>query len=75
MGDRKKTAYLVYRASDDSPRVVNKQPRLAWDEITFEVKVNVPDPWGRLAGSILIELPETGPAVIEVEHREAESDG
>jgi hypothetical protein len=60
-------AYLIYRASDQSMRVVYKLSRgLAWDEVAFEVKVTVPDPWGRLAGSVLIELPENGPAVVEV---------
>lgn len=70
MAARKKRAYLVYRASDDSLRVNNKPPRLHWDEIAFTVDVTIPDPWGRLAGAILIELPETGPAVIEVQHEE-----
>lgn len=73
MSARSKRAYLIYRASDDSLRVNNKAPRLAWDEIAFTVDVTIPDPWGRLAGAILIELPETGPAVIEVAHREEES--
>lgn len=73
MSARNKRAFLVYRASDDSLRVNTKQPNLAWDEIAFTVNVTIPDPWGRLAGSILIELPETGPAVIEVEHREEQT--
>lgn len=67
---RKVKAFLVYRASDGSLRVV-KGARgvvtLAWDEIAFEVEVIVPDPWGRLAGAILIELPENGPAIVEVQ--------
>jgi hypothetical protein len=70
MSARAKRAYLIYRASDDSLRVVSKSPALAWDEIAFTVDVTIPDPWGRLAGAVLIELPEAGPAVIEVEHRE-----
>lgn len=70
MGNRSKRVYLIYRASDDSLRVNNKTPRLCWDEIAFTVDVTIPDPWGRLAGSILIELPEQGPAVIEVQHEE-----
>lgn len=59
-------AYLIYRASDQSLRTVTRRPSLAWDEIAFNITVKVPDPWGRLAGSVLIELPENGPAVIEV---------
>lgn len=59
-------AFLVYRANDQSLRTVRKLPRLAWDEVAFNIEVTVPDPWGRLAGSILVELPETGPAVVEV---------
>lgn len=66
MAARSKRAYLIYRASDDSLRINNKQPRLAWDEIAFMVEVMIPDPWGRLAGAVLIELPEQGPAVVEV---------
>lgn len=59
-------AFLIYRASDQGLRVVTRSPSLAWDEIAFNIQVTVPDPWGRLAGSILIELPENGPAVVEV---------
>jgi hypothetical protein len=70
MSARQRKAYLIYRASDDSFRVNNKQPRLAWDEIAFTLEVSIPDPWGRLAGAVLIDLPEQGPAVIEVEHKE-----
>jgi hypothetical protein len=70
VASRSKRAYLIYRASDDSMRINNKPPRLAWDEICFTVDVNIPDPWGRLAGAILIDLPEQGPAVIEVERAE-----
>lgn len=70
MSARKITAYLIYRASDASLRVVTRRPSLAWDEVAFAVEVTVPDPWGRLAGSVLIELPDNGPAVVEVVHRE-----
>lgn len=63
---KKLKAYLIYRAADQNLRVVKSAPRLAWDEIAFTVEVNVPDPWGRLAGAVVIDLPENGPAVIEV---------
>lgn len=63
-------AYLVYRASDQSLRVITRSPRLAWDEVAFTIQVNVPDPWGRLAGAIVIDLPENGPAVVEVQQEE-----
>jgi hypothetical protein len=72
---RKMTAYLIYRASDSSLRVVTRRPSLAWDEVAFTVEVKVPDPWGRLAGSVLIELPEGGPAVVEVIPPPQEPDG
>lgn len=65
---RKLTAFLIYRASDASLRVVRKRPYLEWDEIAFTVDITIPDPWGRLAGAIAIDLPENGPAVIEVQH-------
>ncbi len=65
---RKVTAYLIYRAADGSMRVVKKLPRLAWDEVAFTINVNVPDPWGRLAGAVVIDLPENGPAVVEITH-------
>lgn len=63
-------AFLIFRAADQSLRIVRTRPQVAWDEIYFEVSVSVPDPWGRLAGSVVIELPETGPAVVEVIRRE-----
>lgn len=59
-------AHLIFRASDQSLRVVRKRPALAWDELSFEVTLNVPDPWGRLAGAVVIDLPESGPPIIEV---------
>jgi hypothetical protein len=65
-GMRTLNAFLIYRASDQSLRVVTKSPRLAWDEVAFTIQVRVPDPWGRLAGAIVVELPENGPAVVEV---------
>lgn len=63
---RKVKAFLIYRASDQSLRVNRQRPNLAWDEIAFNVEVNIPDPWGRLAGAVVIDLPENGPATIEV---------
>lgn len=66
---KKKHAYLIYRASDQSLRCVTRRPDLAWDEIAFNVTINVPDPWGRLAGSVVIDLPEAGPPVIEVKEQ------
>lgn len=62
-----KKAWLIFRARDENLRVVTRQPRLDWDEVAFTITVKVPDPWGRLAGSILVELPESGPAVVEVQ--------
>lgn len=59
-------AYLIFRASDQDLRVTKRRMPLSWDEVAFEVTLNVPDPWGRLAGAVVIDLPETGPAVIEV---------
>lgn len=67
-GTKKLKAFLIYRASDQNLRVNKMMPSLQWDELAFAVEVNVPDPWGRLAGAITIDLPENGPAVIEVAH-------
>lgn len=63
---KKMKAFLIYRASDQSLRVNKTMPSLAWDELAFAVEVTVPDPWGRLAGAITIDLPENGPAIVEV---------
>jgi hypothetical protein len=60
-------AFLVFRASDQSLRVVRRVQPLKWDEIQFSLTVNVPDPWGKLAGAVVIDLPEGGPAVVEVQ--------
>lgn len=59
-------AFLIFRARDQSMRVVNRNPHLDWDEVAFNLTLKVPDPWGRLAGAVAIELPEVGPAVIEI---------
>lgn len=63
-------AFLIYRARDTSLRVVTRRPQLDWDEVAFSVEVSVPNPWGRLAGSVLIELPDDGPAIVEVQREE-----
>lgn len=60
-------AYLVFRAHDQNLRIVRTQPQLDWDEIYFAVTVTVPEPWGRFAGAIEVELPEGGPALIGVQ--------
>lgn len=67
MAHTTKRAWLIFRARDENLRVVTRQPALNWDEVAFDITVKVPDPWGRLAGSILVELPENGPAVVEVQ--------
>jgi hypothetical protein len=67
MATKKMKVYLVFCAADQSLRVVRNLRDLAWDELAFEITINVPDPWGRLAGVIVIDLPEDGPAVIEVQ--------
>lgn len=63
---KKVQAWLIYRASDGSLRVNSKRPRLAWDEITWSVSLNVPDPWGAIAGAIEITLPDSPPAEVKV---------
>lgn len=60
-------AFLIYRARDQNLRVVSRSPNLDWDEVAFTIQVSVPDPWGRLAGAVVIDLPENGPAVVEVQ--------
>lgn len=70
MAHTTKRAWLIFRARDESMRVVTRNPRLDWDEVAFSLTINVPDPWGRLAGAVVIELPENGPAVVEVKHNE-----
>lgn len=70
MTTRTVKAFLIYRARDGAMRVVTRKPNLDWDEVSFEVTVNVPDPWGRLAGAVVIDLPENGPAVVEVKQAE-----
>jgi hypothetical protein len=68
---KKLKAFLIFRASDQNLRVVRTRPAVAWDEMYWEIEISVPDPWGRLAGSIVIDLPEGGPAKVEVVNREA----
>ena len=64
-------AFLIYRASDQNLRVVKVRPTsLQWDEIAFPVQINVPAPWGKVVGSVVIDLPESGPPHIVVEQPE-----
>lgn len=61
-------AWLIFRARDSNLRVVRTDPRrsLDWDEISFAITVQVPQPWGRAAGTIDIVLPDSGPAEIDI---------
>ena len=58
--------WLVFRASDASLRCVKRQPSLSWDEIAWVIDLNVPPPWGRLVGSITIDLPAAPEPTAEV---------
>lgn len=49
--------YLIAR-SDGEMRVVTKRPRLRWDEVAYEVRVNVPDAWGEIKGIIELSMAE-----------------
>lgn len=66
MASKTLKAFLIFKARDQTLRVVTRRPSLFWDEIYFEVTLNVPQPWGRLAGATTIDLPDAGPAVIEI---------
>lgn len=68
-------AFLVFRAADQSLRIVRRRQPLAWDEVAFNLTVNVPDPWGKLAGAVVIDLPENGPAVVEVQVEQPDAKG
>lgn len=63
----KLTAYLIFRASDQSLRVAKRVPDLAWDEISWKVELAIPMPWGRLVGAIKIDLPEAAPPTVDVQ--------
>lgn len=61
---------LIYRGSDQSLRVVTKPRPLAMDEVAWRITLDVPGPWGQIAGQIDINLPEAPPTVevTEMEH-------
>lgn len=58
------TRFLVVRANTDV-RVTTRKPRLRWDEVAFQINVNIPDTSGEVLGAIDVNLPEP-PAVPEV---------
>jgi hypothetical protein len=50
-------------------RVVQRYPRLAWDEVAFPLTVKLPETWGRVYGDVPIEvqMPDPdGPPTVKV---------
>ena len=64
------TAWLIFKASSQTLRVVRRAPELDWDEISWRIELTVPNPWGRLAGAIKLDLPEGPPPTVDVQLRE-----
>lgn len=60
-------AWLIFRASNQTLRVVRRAPSLEWDEISWSIELSIPQPWGRLAGAIKIDLPESAPPTVDVQ--------
>lgn len=66
--DHKVTAWLIYRARDESLRTVKSAPNLDWDEIAWRVNLSVPAPWGnKQRGEVNITLPEMPPSEIVIQ--------
>ena len=49
--------WLIVRA-DETMRVVSRQPSLLWNEVAFRLKLTVPDGWGKLVGTVELEIPK-----------------
>ena len=64
-------AWLIFKASDQTLRINKSRPRLTWDEIAWSVELQIPQPWGRLAGAIKIDLPEAPEPTVDVQLAEA----
>lgn len=58
--------YLIFSAANQSLRIVTQPPRLSWDEIYWTINLTIPQPWGKLAGAITIDLPEGKPPVVQL---------
>lgn len=67
MNKLKLRAHLIFRARDQSLRVVTRSPNLDWDEMAWSVEVTVPLSWGRLAGSIKLDMPEGPEPTVDVQ--------
>lgn len=63
-----KQCWLVFRMGDQSLRVLTgkRAPALNWDEIAWQVKLKVPEPWGRVQGDVEITLPDSPPPEIVI---------
>ena len=59
--------YLILRATGEA-RVISRKPiELRLDEVAFEMRINIPDAWGRIqAQALTVSMPDEIPTV-EVE--------
>lgn len=58
--------YLIFSAASQSLRIVTQPPRLSWDEIYWTLDLSVPQPWGKFAGAITIDLPEGAAPIVQI---------
>jgi hypothetical protein len=49
--------FLIVRA-DGECRIVTRKPNLGWNEVAFELNVEIPNSWAKITGSIDIQMPD-----------------
>lgn len=64
------TVYLVVNGRGDC-RVNKRRPELAYDEVAYEIRVNIPQGWGSIYRGGELTLPEA-PAAMALEVGEPE---
>lgn len=58
--------FLIVRA-DGECRIVSRKPHLGWNEVAFELNVEIPQSWATIKGSIDINMPEPPEALLTAE--------
>lgn len=67
------TIYLIVNGRGDC-RINRRRPALAYDEVAYQIRVNVPSGWGRIYEAADITLPDAPLAARPLEIGNAEQD-
>jgi hypothetical protein len=55
--------FFLILGADHTARVTKRLPKLRYDETAVRVKVNYPDGWGKISGTVEVTVPDDLPTM------------